>query len=77
MAPTLLRAKNLRVVIYPKDHNPPHVHVLGPAMEAKFLLDPLECVYSRGFSEKSLKQVRDYLKDKKSFLLEAWHEYQE
>ncbi len=77
MAPTLLRAKNLRVVIYPKDHDPPHVHVLGPDMEAKFLLDTLECVYSRGFSEKAIRQVRDYLKGKKAFLLEAWREYQE
>lgn len=77
MAPTILRAKNLRVVIYPKDHNPPHVHVIGPGMEAKFLLESLECVYSRGFSEKALKQVRDYLKGQKVLLLEAWREYQE
>jgi hypothetical protein len=75
MAPTLLRAKNLRIVIYPKNHYPPHV--LGPDMEAKFLIESLECVYSRGFSEKALKQVRDYLKGKKAFLLEAWNEYQE
>ncbi|MCO5143908.1 MAG: DUF4160 domain-containing protein [Oligoflexia bacterium] len=77
MAPTLLRTKNLRIVIYPKDHNPPHVHILGPNAEAKFLIDSLECIYSRGFSEKALKQIRDYLIEKKTFLMEAWHEYQE
>lgn len=77
MAPTLLRTKNLRIVIYPKDHNPPHVHILGPNAEAKFLIDSLECIYSRGFSEKALKQIRDYLIEKRTFLMEAWHEYQE
>jgi hypothetical protein len=29
--PTVLRVGGLRVVIYPNDHPPAHVHVLGPA----------------------------------------------
>jgi hypothetical protein len=28
--PTVLRSGALRVVIYPNDHSPTHVHVLGP-----------------------------------------------
>lgn len=28
--PTILRIEGLRVVIYPNDHPPAHVHVLGP-----------------------------------------------
>jgi hypothetical protein len=28
--PTVLRSGGLRVVIYPNDHPPAHVHVLGP-----------------------------------------------
>jgi hypothetical protein len=28
--PTVLRSGSLRVVIYPNDHPPAHVHVLGP-----------------------------------------------
>jgi len=28
--PTVLRAGGLRVVIYPNDHPPAHVHVIGP-----------------------------------------------
>jgi hypothetical protein len=27
---TVLRWKNLRFCIYPRDHGPPHVHVVGP-----------------------------------------------
>ena len=63
--------------VYPKDHSPPHVHVLGPNQEAKFSLEPIECFYSRGFSERALREIKEYLKDKKKFLLEAWNEYQE
>lgn len=28
--PTVLRVGGLRVVVYPNDHPPAHVHVLGP-----------------------------------------------
>ena len=77
MAPTFFRAKNLRVVIYPKDHQPPHVHVLAPGAEAKFVIETLECSYSRGFSEKALREIRDFLKGRKKALLEAWNDYQE
>jgi hypothetical protein len=37
--PTVLRLGGLRVVIYPNDHSPPHVHVIGPAGEAVFQLN--------------------------------------
>ena len=75
MAPTILQTKNLCVVIYPKDHNPPHVHVIGPDAEAKFKIADLSCYYSRGFSDKSLKYIEKFLKDKINKLMEAWNEY--
>jgi len=37
--PTVLRQGRLRVVIYPADHRPPHVHVIGPNGEAVFNLN--------------------------------------
>lgn len=77
MSPVVLRTKNLRVVIYPKDHQPPHVHVLGPDAEAKFTIEKLECYFSRGFSQKELKRIKSFLKAKKDICMEAWYEYQE
>jgi hypothetical protein len=37
--PTILRLGSLRVVIYPNDHRPAHVHVIGPDSEAVFFLN--------------------------------------
>lgn len=37
--PTVLRLGALRVVIYPNDHRPAHVHVLGAGGEAVFVLN--------------------------------------
>ena len=36
--PTVLRIGGLRVVIYPTDHRPAHVHVIGSGGEAVFIL---------------------------------------
>ena len=36
--PTILRVDGLRVVIYPNDHMPEHVHVIGGGGEALFNL---------------------------------------
>lgn len=36
--PTVLRISGLRVVIYPTDHRPAHVHVIGANGEAVFIL---------------------------------------
>jgi hypothetical protein len=61
MAPTILRTRKLKVRLYPRDHNPPHVHVVGPDAEAKFELTGMKCVFSRGFSASALKQIREFL----------------
>lgn len=77
MAPTIFRIWNLRVAIYPKDHQPPHVHIRGPDAEAKFDMTTWECIESYGFTVKSLNRLREYLKERKDTLWEAWIEYQE
>jgi hypothetical protein len=76
MSPTIFQAWNLRVVIYPKDHEPAHVHVIGPDAEAKFELKNLDCIENYGFSEKSLRRIKEYLKERRVNLLEAWDDYQ-
>jgi Domain of unknown function (DUF4160) len=37
--PTVLRFEGLRVVIYPNDHRPAHVHVIEEGNEAVFNLN--------------------------------------
>ena len=34
--PTVLSLDGMRVAIYPNDHGPAHVHVIGPGVEAVF-----------------------------------------
>jgi hypothetical protein len=39
VVPTVLRFGGLRVVIYPNDHRPAHIHVIGSDAEAVFNLN--------------------------------------
>src|SRR3546814_12554455 len=57
--PTVLRIDGLRVVIYPNDHRPAHVHVKGADGEAVFILHctdgPPELRASYGFKLPALE----------------------
>lgn len=74
--PTVLRFDGLRVVIYPNDHRPAHVHVIGAAGEAVFVLQcpdgpPLlrECF---GFKSMELNRMIDALARVLADLCRKW-----
>jgi len=62
-----IRVNALRLVIYPNDHGPPHVHVLGPGWELKVRLKEhpdLVSVLGKPKKEeiaKGLEAVREHL----------------
>ncbi len=74
--PTVLRIDGLRVVIYPNDHRPPHVHVLGAGAEAVFNLIGADADgtlrTSQGFSTAQLNRIADALGTARSQLLAQW-----
>ncbi|TBW03900.1 DUF4160 domain-containing protein [Azotobacter chroococcum] len=63
--PTVLRFNGLRAVIYPNDHRPAHVHVMGHGCEAVFNLHcpagPPELRENFGFSLKELNSIESML----------------
>lgn len=74
--PTDLRLAALRVAIYPNDHRPAHVHVIGNGNEAIFELGcPAGNVSLRenyGFSRQDLTRIARKLKANQSVLCKAW-----
>ncbi len=75
--PTVIYIGSVKIRIYPKDHQPPHVHAVGPGCEAKFEIESLRCTFSRGFSESDLRRIQDHLVFHQNYLREVWNEYQE
>lgn len=74
--PTVLRFDGLRVVIYPADHRPGHVHVIGADGEAVFILNcpagPPELRESYGFSRHQVGRIKDELARQLTVLCEEW-----
>jgi len=74
--PTVLRIGALRVAVYPNDHRPAHVHVIGHGHEAVFSLsDPPGSVGLRenyGFSSRDLARMQGALEQNLAALSSAW-----
>jgi hypothetical protein len=60
-----MRFGALRLVVYPNDHRPPHVHVIGHGHEAVFELNcmngPVSLRENYGFSRRELAQISVFL----------------
>lgn len=76
--PTGLRFDGLRVVIYPNDHRPAHVHVIGRGCEAALDLNcpagPVEVRENYGFSRREITHIQAVLTNHRGELCSAWEE---
>ena len=74
--PVVFRIDGLRVVIWPNDHRPAHVHVMGAGGEAIFNLNcpegPPELRESFGFRLADVNRIEAALAERISLLCEAW-----
>lgn len=76
--PTVLRLEGLRVVIYPDDHRPAHVHVWGTDGEAVFILNcpdgPPSLREAYGFGSKDVSRIGKDLVGHMAVLCGKWSE---
>lgn len=74
--PVVLRFGRFKVVIYPKDHAPAHVHVLADGAEAKFDIKTGKCVAVYGFSSRTVSQLSKIVLENTDLMMEAWRDYE-
>jgi len=74
--PTVLRIGSWRVTIYPNDHRPAHVHVIGNHHEAVYELSArMNSAVLRenyGFSSRDLVRIQGVLNENLAALVSAW-----
>ncbi len=72
----VLRFDGLRVAVYPNDHLPAHVHVMGRGREAVFNLNcpsgAVELRENYGFSQRELGRIQQELNGNLQMLCGAW-----
>ena len=54
---------------------PPHIHVESGRDWAKFWLEPVCFVDSRGFNAAQMREIRERVELMREKYLEAWHEH--
>ncbi|MGP7981552.1 MAG: DUF4160 domain-containing protein [Syntrophobacteraceae bacterium] len=68
--------EGLRVVIYPNDHRPAHVHVIGNGCEAVFKLNcsegPPELRENYGFAAGELSRIKAALTSRLAHIFVEW-----
>jgi len=62
----------LKIDIYPKEHAPPHFHVLSPTIDASFRIDNCELL-NGNISGSDHKKIRYWHKYAKQLLIEKWN----
>jgi Domain of unknown function (DUF4160) len=80
--PTILRQQGFRVVIYPNDHLPSHVHVLKGDGEVRIdlgseELPPTLMTISGDMSDKDVVKALYLVKENRTRLLARWREIHE
>lgn len=74
--PTVLRLGGVRVLIYPDDHRPRHVHVFAGGHEAVFNLNcpkgPVRLRDNKGFPLVETRRLSTTLTPHVTMLCEAW-----
>ncbi len=79
--PTVLNVFGLRVTIYPNDHRPAHVHIIGNGCEAVFNLHcpkgPPELRENYGFPHKNLEKIATELFNNLTLLCKEWRRIHE
>jgi hypothetical protein len=74
--PVALRVKGYRFFFFSLEgHEPPHIHVEQAERFAKFWLNPVSLVRSRGFRSNELSEIQKIVEENRDILLEKWNEH--
>jgi hypothetical protein len=74
--PTLLRTEGFRFFFFSNEGSePPHVHVHKADAHCKWWLDPLALAYSKGFTGKELRRIRELTFAHRIEFMERWNEH--
>lgn len=73
--PTILRIKGYRFFFYSNEYESKHVHVEKGENTAKFTLETVELIRSRGFNSKDINNIRKMIIKNQNHLINNWDEY--
>ncbi len=73
--PTVFRAQGYRFFFYSNDHLPVHIHVEKDNATAKFNVNPVLLIQSKGFNAASLAEMRNLVAANEQLIINSWNEH--
>ncbi len=73
--PTILKLNGYRFFFYSNEHTPEHIHVEKQNCAAKFSLEPVELVKSKGFNSNEINEIRKLVIVHQQLFKSKWYEY--
>lgn len=71
--PTVKDFGGYKITIYAEDHNPPHVHVIGPDFQAKVAIADAS-VFAGTIPARCRREALDWIRESRDRLMEKWNE---
>ena len=72
--PTVLQIDGFEVMIYPNDHNPPHVHVFRAEGEVIINIDDSAVRDAWEVKGKDIRRAQQIVEQNRDFLMQKWDE---
>ena len=69
---TIVSFNGIKIRVNPRDHVPPHIHVVGNSGSARFNLSSMEWIESLGFTRSDLKAIEEVIHRR---IEEIWNEW--
>lgn len=73
--PTIKDFGSFRISMYFEDHNPPHVHVIGPAFYALVAIADAQ-ILRGAIPARHRRRALTWISENRQTLLELWDQYQ-
>lgn len=73
--PTIIIINGYRFFFYSNDHLPMHIHIEKGNSTAKYLVEFVELVKSKGFNASELKEIRILVEANKELFKIKWNEF--
>lgn len=71
--PTVKDFGGYKVTLYAEDHNPPHVHVIGPDFQAKVRIADSQ-VFAGAIPRRHRREALSWISANAARLMERWNE---
>lgn len=73
--PTIFFFRSFRIMIYLNDHEPAHVHCVGPGVEALIEIESGKLVKNEGVTARDMKKLIEFISDHEDELMFEWRHY--